>query len=148
MLCFYASILYVTSCKTQTDLQCVTCHEALLFVGLQLNEYVIAHLWHDQGEWVTCRQNSVLTFQYKWLVHSKNSILIQTPSKSDIWLQRYEQFFNSKNNVIHKNLPPFLACYSKSIFPTSDSFPLIMSHFWNKFCHSESIKQQWVSDII
>ena len=33
-----------------------------------------------------------------------------------------------KNNVKHKNLSPLVACNSKSIFPTSDSFPLIMSH--------------------
>ena len=44
-----------------------------------------------------------------------------------MWLQRYEQFFKFKNNVKHKNLSPLLACNSKSIFPTSDSFPLIMS---------------------
>ena len=50
------------------------------------------------------------------------------PSQWDIWLQRYEYFFKFKNNVKHKNLSPLLACNSKSIFPTSNSFPLIMSH--------------------
>ena len=33
-----------------------------------------------------------------------------------------------KNNMKHKNLSPILACNPKLIFPTSDSFPLIMSH--------------------
>ena len=79
-------------------------------------------------EWVTCRQYSILIFQYKSLVHLNCYILIQTPSQSDIWLQRYEQFFKFKNNAKHKNLSPLLACNSKSIFPTSDSFPLIKSH--------------------
>ena len=54
--------------------------------------------------------------------------MIQTPSQSDIWFQRYELFLKFKNNVKHKNLSPFKACNSKSIFPTSDSFLLIMSH--------------------
>ena len=72
--------------------------------------------------------NSILIFQYRSLVHLKYYILIQTPSQSDIWLQSYEQFFEFKSNVKHKNLSPLLACNSKSIFPTSDSFPLIMSH--------------------
>ena len=87
------------------------------------------NMWHDQGEWVTCRQYSILIFQYKSPVHLKCYMLIQTPSQSDIWLQRYEQFFKFKNNVKHKIFSPLLACNSsKSIFPTSDSFPLIMSH--------------------
>ena len=62
-------------------------------------------------------------FSNKSLVHLKCYILIQTPSQSDIWLQRYKQFFKLKNNVKHKNLTPLLACNSKSLFPTSDSFP-------------------------
>ena len=85
-------------------------------------------MWHDQGEWVTCRQYSILIFQYKSLVHLKCYILIQSPSQADIWLQRYKQFFKLKNNVKHNNVLPLLACNSKSIFPTSDSFPMIMSH--------------------
>ena len=36
-------------------------------------------------------------------------------------------FLKFKNNVIHKHLSPILASKSKSIFPTSDLFPLIMS---------------------
>ena len=87
-----------------------------------------AHMWQDQGEWVTCRQYSISIFQFKLLVHLKCYILIQTPPQSDIWLQRYEQFFKLKNNIKCKNLSSLLSCNSKSIFLTSDSFPLIMSH--------------------
>ena len=97
-------------------------------IKLHTDTHTPPHMWHDQGEWVTCRQFSILLFQYKSLVHLKCYILIQTPSQLNIWLQRYEQFFKVKNNVKHKNLSPLLACNSKSIFPTSDSFPLIMSH--------------------
>ena len=86
------------------------------------------NMWHDQEEWVTCRQYSILIFKYKPLVHLKCYILIQTLSQSEIWLQRYGHFFEFKNNVKQKNLSPLLACNSKSIFSTSDSFPLIMSH--------------------
>ena len=89
-------------------------------------------MWHDQGECVTCWQFSVLIFQYKLLVNKKCYILIPIPSQSDIWLQRYEQFFHFKNNVKHKNLSHLLACNSISIFPTSDSFSLIMSHICMK----------------
>ena len=99
--------------------------------GLGSPSYICGYrpyMWHDQEEWATCRQLSILIFQYKSLVHLKCYILIQIPSQSDIWFQRYEQFFNFKNNVKHKNSSPRLACNSKSIFPTSDSFPLIMSH--------------------
>ena len=86
------------------------------------------HLWHNQGVWVTCRQFSILIFQYKSIVHFEYYIWIQILSQSDIWFRRYEQFFNFKNNVKHKNLSLLSACNSKSIFPTSDSLPLIMPH--------------------
>ena len=72
-------------------------------------------------------------FNINHLVHLKCYILIKTPSQSDILLQRYEYFFEFKNNVKHKNLSPLLACNSKSIFLTSDSFPLIMSHMRSNF---------------
>ena len=90
-------------------------------------------MWYDQGKWVTCRQCSILSFQYNLLVHLKSYIFIQTPLQSEIWFRRYEQIFKFLNNVKHKNLSPHLAYNSKSILATSDSFPLIMSQigFWN-----------------
>ena len=55
-----------------------------------------------------------------------------------------------KNNVKHKNLSHLLACNSKSIFPTSDSFSLIMSHIYRSVgkmpieikivCHTQKVK--------
>ena len=89
-------------------------------------------MWHDQGKWVTCRQCSILSFQYNLLVHLKSYMLIQTPLKSEIWFQRSEQIFEFLNNVKHRNLSPLVAYNSKSILATSDSFPLIVSHMcWN-----------------
>ena len=79
---------------------------------------------HDQREWVRCRQYSLLIFQFKSLVHSECFTLIQ----SDICLLRYDQFFEVQNNINHRHFSPILAYNSESIFPTSDSFPLIMSH--------------------
>ena len=61
-------------------------------------------------------------------LHISNATLWSKPYfRLDIWLWRYERFFKFKNNVKHKNLTPIKACNSKSIFPTCDSFPLIMS---------------------
>ena len=65
-------------------------------------------MWHDQGEWVTCRQYSILIFEYKSLVHLKCYILIQIPSQLDIWLQRYEQFVKFKNNVKQEFITSFI----------------------------------------
>ena len=50
---------------------------------------------------------------------------LKTPLKSDIWVQRYGQFFYFSNNARHKNLSPFSVYKSKSILATSNSFPLI-----------------------
>ena len=44
-----------------------------------------------------------------------------------IWLQSYEQFRNTQNNIKQKDLNSFFADISKTISATSDSFPLIMS---------------------
>ena len=59
------------------------------------------HMWHDQGKWVTCRQCSILSFQYNLLIHLKSYMLIQTPLQSEIWFQRNEQIFEFLNNVKH-----------------------------------------------
>ena len=80
----------------------------------------------------TCWQYSFLIFQYKLLVYLKCYILIQTPLQLNICLWRYKQFLKFKNNVKHKNLSLIQDCNSKSIFRTSDSFSLIMSHIRNK----------------
>ena len=96
-----------------------------------------------------------LIFQYTSLVHLKCFILIQTPTVWNISLvnrhsdvsvltqkccyatvsihRRFgcrdnKHSLKFKNNEKLKNLSPFSAFNSKSIFPTSDSFPLIMSH--------------------
>ena len=50
----------------------------------------------------------------------------------DPWLQSYEDFVNAKNNKKQRNLNNVFANISKTIWPTSDSFLLIMSHFCNK----------------
>ena len=76
-------------------------------------------------------------FNINYLSIKHATFLIPIPSQSDIWLRGYEQFFHFRNSVKHKNLSPLLACNSTSIFPTSDSFPLIMSHIGNsKYTHN------------
>ena len=57
-----------------------------------------------------------MIFQFKSLIHFTCYILIKTPSQSNIWLQRYDQFFAVQNNVKHKHLSFVFACNSKSIF--------------------------------
>ena len=44
------------------------------------------------------------------------------------YLEGYEEFVNAKNNIKQRNLNPVFANISKTTFPTSDSFLLIMSH--------------------
>ena len=46
----------------------------------------------------------------------------------DIWLQSYEEFVNDKNIIKQRNLNTVFANISKAIWPTSNSFLLIMSH--------------------
>ena len=53
---------------------------------------------------------------------------MQTPLQLSIWLQSNKQSIIAENNIKQKNLDPFFANISKAIFPTSDSFLLIMSH--------------------
>ena len=53
---------------------------------------------------------------------------MQTPLQLDIWLQSYEGFVNTKNNIKQRNLNTVFANISKTTSPTSDSFLLIMSH--------------------
>ena len=55
---------------------------------------------------------------------------MQIPLELDIWLQSYDAFVNTKNNTQQKNLNTVFANISRTISPTSDSFPLIMSHIW------------------
>ena len=84
-------------------------------------------MWHDQGKWVTCSKISISFFLHHFLVTSKCFNLMQTPLQLDIWLQSYEGFVNAKNNIKQRNLNTVFANISKTIFPTSDSFLLIMS---------------------
>ena len=53
---------------------------------------------------------------------------MQTPLQLDIWLQSYKGFYNAKYNMKQRNLNTVFASISKTTFPTSDSFLLIMSH--------------------
>ena len=101
------------------------------------------HMWHDQEKWFTNWQYSIHIFQHKHLVHLKGYILIQTASQSNIWMQSYEQFTEVPNNVKHKNLSPLFPFNSKkkkSVFATTDSFPLIMSDVYFKLCKQTHIR--------
>ena len=66
-------------------------------------------------------------FLHCFLITSKCFILMLTPLQLDNWLQIYEELVNAKNNIKQRNLNTVFANTSKSIFPTSDSFLLIMS---------------------
>ena len=121
-------------------------------------------MWHDQGKWVTCRGFSILSFQYNLLAHIKSYMLIHTPLQSGIWFKRYEQFFEFRNNVKHRNISSFLVCNSESILATSDSSPWschILSrrhitefkntksdpHFCTKSTQTYSVMNFWGSDV-
>ena len=51
-----------------------------------------------------------------------------TPLSSNLKMLCYEQFVSTENNIKQMNLNSFFANISKTIYATSDSFPLIMSH--------------------
>ena len=53
---------------------------------------------------------------------------MQTPLQLDIWLHSYEGFDDAKNIIKQRNFNTVFANISKTIWPTSDSFLLIMSH--------------------
>ena len=66
---------------------------------------------------------TLITCTFKVLHFDLNPISVGHPV-AEIWTF----FLKFKNNEKYKNLSPLYACNSKSIFLTSDSFPLIMSH--------------------
>ena len=77
--------------------------------------------------WVA--QASVRKPKWRWCkLFRKLRICMQTPLQLDIWLQSYEGFDHPKNNIKQRNLNTAVPDISKTIFATSDSFPLIMSH--------------------
>ena len=71
---------------------------------------------------------SIPIFLHHFNITSKCSILMQTPLQLDIWLQSYKAFVNAKNNIKQRNLNTVFTNISKTIWTTSDSFLLIMSH--------------------
>ena len=98
-------------------------------------------MWHDQGEWVTCRKMLFL-FSYPTFSNLQNASFrckLQTPLQLDIWLRSYERFDNAKNNIKQRNLNTGFANISKTTSPTSDSLLLIMSHIINDFVNQSSL---------
>ena len=77
---------------------------------------------------------SIHIFLHHFLITSKCFILMLTPLQLDNWLQSYEELVNAKNNIKQRNLNTVFANISKSIFPISDSFLLIMSHMMIREC--------------
>ena len=56
----------------------------------------------------------------------------QTPLQLDILLHSYDGFDNAKNNMKQRYFNTVFANISKTTFPTSDPFLLIMSHIRKK----------------
>ena len=71
---------------------------------------------------------SIAIFLHRFIITSICFILMQTPVQLDIWLQSYETW----NNIKQRNLNTVFDNTSKTIWPTSDSFLLIMSHIQSK----------------
>ena len=70
---------------------------------------------------------------------------MQTPLQLDIWLQSYEEFVNAKITIKQKNLNTVFDNILKTIYPTSDSFLLIMSQFSTKTLRSTILELTKVS---
>ena len=79
------------------------------------------HMWYNQRKLIC----NVCNIQFSCFNVTNlpiySNILIQTPSQSDIRLQRYNSL-NYLNNVKYKNLSPLPACNSKSMCTPSNSF--------------------------
>ena len=81
-------------------------------------------------------KNSIPIFLHHFL---RTSILLRfdpNPITIGIWLQSYEEYSNAKNNIKQWNLNTVFANDSQTIWPTSDSFLLIMSHIM--LCHIQT----------
>ena len=88
---------------------------------------------------------------YKSLVHFKCCILIQTPSQSDIWLQRYEQFFNSLNSktmwnirIYHLFKPVTQNQYSRHPTHSPWSCHIIVTSMVGLVVHSKGKQQNFI----
>ena len=83
--------------------------------------YMMRHL----GYVAKSREFSISILLCYFLITSK----LQLPLQLDIWLQSSEEFVDDKNNKKQKNLTTVFVNISKTIFPTSDSFLVIMSQY-------------------
>ena len=91
---------------------------------------------------VTCdaiKQNeSELKQNENWLLHASMSELsyAETPSKLNIWFQRYRHYSAPQNSKIQRKLNTIIGSIWKSILASSDSFCLITSHMMAGFFHN------------
>ena len=94
---------------------------------------------------------SIPIFLHHSLINFNASFWSKPCNKWISGLQSYEEFVNAKNNLKQSNLNTVFANISKIIWPTSDSFLLIviMSHFMNPIynwtnMHTRTNAHNWV----
>ena len=89
--------------------------------------YIYKQWWCDQGKWVLGRALSNFRFVVYLVKQPKSFCFAENLIKSRLPVpQIYRQFCPAENSKIQKEFHIIIACISKSIFPTYDSFRLIM----------------------
>ena len=106
---------------------------SLMFLSFKLQKLTInmkcrksEHKLHILSWHVT-----ILNFPQHFLETWNCYILMQTPLhwiSGSFWLQSYEQFIKAKNSIKPNNFNSSLANISKTIFATSDSYPLYVTY--------------------
>ena len=87
------------------------------------------YLWCDQAKWVWTKNKWKSSFKLYWRPHVQSYILLKTPSKLNLWFQRYGHFKCCSEQWIQRKLKAIIRCIWKSILASSDSFSLITTHF-------------------
>ena len=87
-----------------------------------------SHLWCDQAKSVWSRSNSVFIFLSNWMHHFYSYIVQKNPLKFVQLVPKIWAVEGCQNKRKQKDIFCFVWLYLK-IFPTSDWFCLIISHF-------------------
>ena len=84
-------------------------------------------IYHDTRSRGMSRMSKMFTFEIfnTTLLQLKMLNFDANPIRLNIWLQSCDKIIHSQNNSLFVNI-------SKAVSETSDSFPLIMSHFWSR----------------
>ena len=106
----------------------------------------ISNMWHDQGEWVTCRKKLFL-FSYPTFSNLQNASFWCKPHYNWIFGYGVMKDLTMLKTIKQRNLNTVFANISKTTSLTSDWFLLIMSHILSLSSATGSMKYRYSSCI-